>query len=106
MSDSRCSSSPASCLRCLLRGFRRLTPVPELHDALAAHLRAGGRVAPRPFPAPGVATVAALAAWKIDALAAPLTQASPFRLHVVAADTLEVSSHRVLPDPECPTCAG
>ena len=38
-------------------------------------------------------------------MAAPEPQAAPFRLHVVEAGSLEVRSHRVLPDPECPSCA-
>ena len=33
------------------------------------------------------------------------TQVQLFRLHVLEVDTLEVSSHRLFTDPECPECA-
>jgi hypothetical protein len=37
-------------------------------------------------------------------VADPGMPATPYRLHVLVASTLEVSSHRVYRDPECEAC--
>ncbi len=94
------------CLACLLRHFQRLSPAPELYDHLIAHARAGGPIAPVPFPAEGVEILVQLVRWKAALLGRPEPPAALYRLHVLEADTLEVSAHRVLPDPECPDCSG
>ncbi len=92
------------CLACLLGHFRRLSPMPEIHDELIAHVQAGGRIEPVPFPGPGAAVLARLAEWKASLLAASAPAA--FRLHVLEVSSLEVSSHDVAADPECPACHG
>lgn len=92
------------CLSCLLGHFRRLSPAAELYDALASHARSGGPVVPVPFPAPGIAVVQQLLRWKADLAAEPAAQAALYRLHVLDAGSLEVSSHRVFVDPECLEC--
>lgn len=95
------------CLACLLGHFQRLSPLPELYDELAAHARAGGAVTPTPTHAAGVAILARMAAWKAaEWLAWPEPPAALYRLHVLEAATLEVSSHAVLLDPRCPACGG
>ena len=94
------------CLSCLLYHFRRLSPVPELYDALAEHSRAGREVTPVPFPAPGVAIVQQLLLWKIALAAEATASAALYRLHVVETASMEVTSHRVYVDPECPECGG
>jgi bacteriocin biosynthesis cyclodehydratase domain-containing protein len=94
------------CLACLLGHFRRLSPLPELYDELVGHARQGGAFAPAPFPDPGVAVLAQLARWKVDLLARPEPPTAVYRLHVLEAVSLEVSSHPVLVDPECPACHG
>jgi bacteriocin biosynthesis cyclodehydratase domain-containing protein len=94
------------CLSCLLYHFRRLSPAPELYDALAEHARSGQPIAPVPFPAPGVAIVQQLLVWKSVLAAEPVPSAALYRLHVVEAATLEVTAHRVLVEPECPECGG
>src|SRR5205823_14099388 len=54
------------CLGCLLYHFRRLSPAPDLYDALADHARAGRPVVPVPFPPPAAAVVRQLLLWKAD----------------------------------------
>jgi bacteriocin biosynthesis cyclodehydratase domain-containing protein len=92
------------CLGCLLNHFLRLSPVPELYDALASHGRAGGPILPVPFPAPGAAIVRQLLVWKATLAEAPDAPAALYRLHVLEVASLEITSHRVLVDPECPAC--
>jgi len=94
------------CLGCLLGHFRRVSPAPDLYDALTAHAHAGGPMAPAPFPAPAVGIVRQLLAWKAELAAAPEATAALYRLHVVEVADLEVTSHRVWIDPECPECGG
>jgi bacteriocin biosynthesis cyclodehydratase domain-containing protein len=94
------------CLRCLLGHFRRLSPLPELYDELAEHTRAGGRLAAVPFPAPAVTILQQILVWKIDLLAREEASAAMYRLHVLEAASLEVSSHPVMVDPECRACHG
>jgi bacteriocin biosynthesis cyclodehydratase domain-containing protein len=94
------------CLACLFGHFRQLSPMPELYDELAGHARAGGSFASAPFPETGVAILQQLLAWKIDLLARPEAPAAVYRLHVLEVTSLEVSSHPVAVDPECPACHG
>lgn len=93
------------CLACLLGHFRRLSPAPDVMDALLAHARAGGAIVPSAFPPACAAALAALVLDKVALLADPARSAAPaFRLHVLEVADLEVSAHRVLRDPECPAC--
>lgn len=92
------------CLECLIRHFRGLSPAAEIYDALIEHARAGGEIRPSGFPPAGAAIVEQLVAWKSAMAAEPEPPAALYRLHVVEADSLEVSLHPVLPDPECPAC--
>lgn len=90
------------CLACLLAQFRTLSPTPALYDALAEHVRRGGVVEPVPFPAEGTAILEQLVRWKAALLALAEPPAALYRLHVLEADTFEVSTHTVFRDPECP----
>jgi bacteriocin biosynthesis cyclodehydratase domain-containing protein len=92
------------CLGCLLTHFRRLSPAPDLYDALAAHARAGSPIAPVPFPPAGAAIVRQLLLWKADLAAEPDVHPALYRLHVLDSADLEVTAHRVFVDPECPAC--
>ncbi|MSQ96455.1 MAG: TOMM precursor leader peptide-binding protein [Gemmataceae bacterium] len=92
------------CLSCLLNHFRRLSPAPELYDALTAHARGGGEVVPVAFPEPGIAIVQQLLLWKAALAAEPEPSSALYRLHVVESAPLEVTWHRVFVDPECPDC--
>jgi bacteriocin biosynthesis cyclodehydratase domain-containing protein len=95
------------CLACLFGHFRRLSPLPELYDELVAHARAGGAIAPTPMHDAGVAILARLAAWKASEwLSRPEPPAALYRLHVLEAASLEVTTHAVLIDPKCPACRG
>jgi bacteriocin biosynthesis cyclodehydratase domain-containing protein len=94
------------CLACLLGHFRRLSPMPDLYDKLAAHARTGGSLATAPFPEAGVAILQQLLGWKIDLLGRREAPAAVYRLHVLEVASLEVSSHPVTVDPECPACHG
>jgi hypothetical protein len=91
-------------LACVVAHFERLSPAPEIYGALAAHVRAGGEIVPVPFPEHGVEALARLVAWKAELLASAEPVAPLYRLHVLEAATLEVTSHRPLYDPECAAC--
>lgn len=94
------------CLGCLLEHFHRVSPAPELYDVLLAHARAGRPVAPSPFPPHALAVLVQLILWKASLANAAEPPAVLFRLHVLEASVLEVSTHRVFIDPECPECRG
>jgi bacteriocin biosynthesis cyclodehydratase domain-containing protein len=94
------------CLGCLLNGFRCVSPAPELYDALADHTRAGRRVASSPFPVRALRVLHQLILWKASLAGRPESPPPLFRLHVLEAATMEVSTHRVFLDPECPECRG
>jgi bacteriocin biosynthesis cyclodehydratase domain-containing protein len=94
------------CLVCLLRHFRRLSPLPSLYDELAAHERGGGTVPPVPFPEEGAVILAQLVNWKARLVQRGESNPAVFRLHVLEAATMCVTSHEVMVDPECPACRG
>lgn len=94
------------CLNCLLNGFRRVSPAPELYDALAEHTRAGRRVTPSPFPVRALLVLHQLILWKVSLAGLPSSPPPLFRLHVLEVASMEVSTHRVFLDPECPECRG
>jgi bacteriocin biosynthesis cyclodehydratase domain-containing protein len=94
------------CLRCLVRHFERLSPAPEVYADLIAHARQGKPIAPSPFPDHGTALLRDLVLWKVELLAKPDSPAALFRLHVLEVAALELTSHRVFFDPECPACRG
>ena len=99
---------PASgpCLACLLLHFRRRSPAPEIYDALEDQGRSGKPIQPVPFPSEGVGILRNLILWKAALLAESVPPAALYRLHVLDARTLEVSTHRVFLDPECADCRG
>ena len=92
------------CLRCLVRHFQRLSPASEIYDGLIEHARRGGSVKPVSFPPEGVEILRQLVLWKASLLAEPEPPAALYRLHVLDVHAMEVSSHRVFADPECPDC--
>jgi bacteriocin biosynthesis cyclodehydratase domain-containing protein len=94
------------CLSCLLQHFRRLSPVPDLYEALATHARMGREVVPVPFPPSALVIVQQLLLWKASLAEEPTAHAALYRLHVLEVASLEVTSHRVLIDPDCPVCGG
>ena len=92
------------CLACLLGHFERLSPAPEIYRELRAHARAGGPIEPAPFPPEAVTALAALVRWKASLATQREPPAALYRLHVLEVETMEVSTHRVFVDPECPEC--
>jgi bacteriocin biosynthesis cyclodehydratase domain-containing protein len=92
------------CLECLLSHFRRLSPMPELYGELIEHAGQGRPIAAATFPAPALAILQQLLRWKADLLAQADPPAALYQLHVLEVATLEVTSHRVFVDPECPAC--
>ncbi len=92
------------CLGCLIRHFRRLSPAPEIYDGLIAHAQEKRPIAPVSFPAEGLDLMRAILRWKIAALGDPSPPAALYRLHVVETASMEVSTHRVFLDPDCPDC--
>lgn len=89
------------CLNCLLRAFRRLSPAPELYDALLEH---AGPFEPAPLADEVAAVVEGLVRWKLAQAAVEYPAAGLYRLHALERATMEVTSHRVFVDPECPVC--
>jgi bacteriocin biosynthesis cyclodehydratase domain-containing protein len=94
------------CFGCLLRSFQRLSPAPDLYDALVAHSRRQGALEPAPFPSEAAAMLGQIVRWKIAQSAEAVAPPALFRLHVLECATLEVSTHRVFVDPHCPQCHG
>lgn len=93
------------CLACLMRHFQRLSPTPQLFEALERHGAEEGRFVASDFPTAGLTMLEQLVRWKLDQLRQPLPVAAVFRLHVLELATMEVTAHRVLLDPTCPECA-
>lgn len=90
------------CLDCLVRHFQRMSPAPEVYERLSEHAARGGEIAPAVFPSAGLEVLAQLARWKVAQLREAVPAAAFYRLHVLEADSFEVSTHRVFADPECP----
>jgi len=122
------------CLECLVRHFQRLSPVPQLYEALARHGRQDGAFAAVSFPDEGVTILEQIVRWKVGQLGSsvgwdsvPTGQQLPiqptesgrspnlrtygtphpavFQLHVLELDVMEVTTHRVFVDPTCPECS-
>jgi bacteriocin biosynthesis cyclodehydratase domain-containing protein len=88
------------CAACLLVHFKRLSPAPELYDALIAH---DGAIAATPFSDAALETVAAVARWKLSLAANPMA-AALYALHVIEVGDLTVTAHVPLIDVECTQC--
>jgi bacteriocin biosynthesis cyclodehydratase domain-containing protein len=92
------------CLSCLLRQFQRISPAPELYDALIDHSRAGKPVEASPFPDQAAEMLLQIVQWKQAHLADEMPPAALYRLHVVDASDLNITTHRVFNEPDCPHC--
>ena len=92
------------CLECLVRHFQRLSPVPQLYEALARHGQQDGAFAAVPFPAEGLTILEQIVRWKLGQLSGT-PHPAVFQLHVLELDSMEVSTHRVFLDPTCPECS-
>jgi bacteriocin biosynthesis cyclodehydratase domain-containing protein len=94
------------CFVCLLRSFQRLSPAPEIYDALIEHGRRDRPFAEVDLPADAVDVLHGLVQWKLSQTAVEQPPAALFRLHVLERASMEVTTHRVFVDPECPECRG
>ena len=92
------------CFACLLRSFQRLSPAPELYDALLEHSRGGGPFRSTEFPPDGLMVLQGLVRWKLIQAGLEHPAAALYRLHVLEVESMEVTTHRVFADPECPDC--
>lgn len=92
------------CLTCLLRHFQRLSPAPQLYDALVHHSEKGGDFTAAPFPNEAMTILDHIAIWKIQKMSFTPAPSAVFRLHVLELDTMEVNVYRVFLDPTCPDC--
>jgi bacteriocin biosynthesis cyclodehydratase domain-containing protein len=93
------------CFACLLGHFQRLSPTPEIYAELIDHGERQGSIRPVPFPKEGIEILMQLVLRKVWLAQRPDSSPALYRLHVLEIDSLEVSSHPVLADPECPACA-
>ncbi len=92
------------CAACLLVHFKRLSPAPDLYDALITHGEQHLPFAAAELPAPALEITAALARWKLALAAEPMAVPALYALHVVELGTLTVTSHAPIRDPECAAC--
>jgi bacteriocin biosynthesis cyclodehydratase domain-containing protein len=92
------------CFGCLLRSFRRLSPAPEIYDALLDHAPQGSSFARADFIEEGLLILQGLVAWKLRLAEQTEAPVPLYRLHVLETATMEVTTHRVAHDPECPEC--
>jgi bacteriocin biosynthesis cyclodehydratase domain-containing protein len=92
------------CFGCLLRAFQRLSPAPEIYDALLDHAHQRRPIRPAPFPGEAVGVLRGLVLWKLRQAEAAEPAPALYRLHVLELEAMEVGTHSVFRDPECPEC--
>jgi bacteriocin biosynthesis cyclodehydratase domain-containing protein len=92
------------CFACLLQSFQRLSPAPEMYDALRQHAQAGRPIAAVDFPYEGLLILQGVLAWKLQQAEAEQPDPGLYRLHVLERAHFEVSTHRVFADPTCREC--
>ncbi len=92
------------CFGCLLRSFQRLSPAPEIYDALRDHARQQKPIEPIDFPREGLLMLQGLVLWKLQEARRDDPGPALYRLHVLEREHFEVSTHRVFADPFCPEC--
>jgi bacteriocin biosynthesis cyclodehydratase domain-containing protein len=94
------------CLECLIRHFQRISPAPAIYTHLIAHARGGQEITPSELPGPAAAILEQLVLWKAALLSRKEPPPALYRLHVLEVAGMEVTSHGVAADPECPACHG
>ena len=92
------------CFGCLLRSFQRLSPAPEIYDALREHAKHQKPIEPVDFPREGLLVLRGLILWKLQEAEREQPDPALYRLHVLEREHFEVSTHRVFIDPDCPEC--
>ncbi|HZZ80938.1 MAG TPA: TOMM precursor leader peptide-binding protein [Gemmataceae bacterium] len=92
------------CLGCLFGSFQRLSPAPEIYDALRDHARQGKAIEPVEFPQEGLLILQGLIGWKLREAERDTASPGLYRLHVLDRERFEVTTHRVFVDPHCAIC--
>jgi bacteriocin biosynthesis cyclodehydratase domain-containing protein len=92
------------CFGCLLRSFQRLSPAPEIYDALREHAQQNKAITPVDFPYEGLLMLQGVLLWKLHEAEREFPGPALYRLHVLEREHFEVSTHRVFIDPLCPEC--
>ena len=92
------------CFGCLLRSFQRLSPTPEIYDALREQTLRGGTIEPVDFPREGLLVLQGLILWKLRQAEVEHCDPALYRLHVLELANFEVTTHRVFADPGCAEC--
>jgi bacteriocin biosynthesis cyclodehydratase domain-containing protein len=92
------------CLTCLIRQFQRLSPAPKIYDDLRAHARQQEPLVPVPFPSEGIEILKQIVLVKLSWLRQNDPPPALYRLNVLEIASMEVTSHRVFRDPQCPDC--
>jgi hypothetical protein len=92
------------CFSCLLRSFLRLSPAPEIYDALREHARQGKPLQAAEFPHEGLLILEGLILWKLQQAELQTPSPALYRLHVLEREHCEVSTHHVFVDSFCPEC--
>jgi bacteriocin biosynthesis cyclodehydratase domain-containing protein len=92
------------CFGCLFGSFQRLSPAPEIYDALRDHARQGKPIQPTEFPREGLLILQGLILWKLREAERDDPSPGLYRLHVLERERFELTTHRVFADPDCPVC--
>lgn len=100
-----CLTNAGPCLSCLINQFKRLSPMPNIYDHLIDQAKKGGEITPVDISEHPLAMLKHLVLWKLSLINSDNeSPAAIFRLHVLEFDKLEITSHRVLIDPDCTEC--
>jgi len=92
------------CFSCLLQSFQRLSPAPEIYEALREHSRQGKPIQSVEFPHEGLLILEGLILWKLQQAELEAPSPALYRLHVLECEHCEVATHRVFVDSFCPEC--
>ena len=87
-----------------MRSFQRLSPAPEIYDALREHAQQNKAITPVDFPYEGLLMLQGVLLWKLHEAEREFPGPALYRLHVLEREHFEVSTHRVFIDPLCPEC--
>lgn len=92
------------CFGCLLNSFQRLSPAPEIYEALREHARQNKRIEPVTLPDEVICILDGLVRWKLAQT--EITEPPPalYRLHAYEFESHEIATHRVFVDPFCSEC--
>lgn len=93
------------CLECLIRQFKQISPFPEIYEELMQQPPVSIRSVESHVSENALHLLKSLALWKASLLKETEASAFLYRLHVIEFTSMEISTHLVRQDPECPVCA-